>query len=173
VRAPVSGRVGRLEVTVGNLVPPAAGGAGPHHARLGDPIYASFDADEQAVAARCASFPARRHGARQAGKHPVLMNTPSAARSHRGRLQLVTTSVNAKSGTCACAPSSTTSTCALIRRGRSRRSGRREEPGRACVATTNASSITAAWSPKRRRVATDASGIAKILAEYAAIRDSA
>src|SRR5690349_7456810 len=49
VRAPVSGRVGRLEVTVGNLVP--AGPGAPVLTTLVSvsPIYASFDADEQVV----------------------------------------------------------------------------------------------------------------------------
>ena len=49
VRAPVSGRVGRIEVTVGNLV-----GSGPQAAMLTtlvsvSPIYASFDADEEII----------------------------------------------------------------------------------------------------------------------------
>src|SRR5438445_11951611 len=49
VRAPVSGRVGRLEITVGNLV--AAGPGAPVLTTLVsvNPIYASFDADEQIV----------------------------------------------------------------------------------------------------------------------------
>ena len=49
VRAPVSGRVGRLEVTVGNLV--AAGPGAPVLTTLVsvNPIYASFDADEHVV----------------------------------------------------------------------------------------------------------------------------
>ena len=50
VRAPVAGRVGRLEITVGNLV--AAGPGAPVLTTLVsvDPIYASFNADEQIVA---------------------------------------------------------------------------------------------------------------------------
>src|SRR5205814_1454055 len=49
VRAPVSGRVGKLEITVGNLV--AAGPGAPVLTTLVsvNPIYASFDADEQVV----------------------------------------------------------------------------------------------------------------------------
>ena len=49
VRAPVSGRVGRLEITVGNLV--AAGPGAPVLTTLVsvNPIYASFDADEHVV----------------------------------------------------------------------------------------------------------------------------
>eukprot|EP01031_Cornospumella_fuschlensis_P050201 gene50201-61430_t len=49
VRAPISGRVGRLEVTAGNLV--AAGSASPVLTTLVsvDPIYASFSASEEVV----------------------------------------------------------------------------------------------------------------------------
>lgn len=49
IRAPVSGRIGRLEVTAGNLV--SAGAGSPVLARMVsiDPIYASFDADEATV----------------------------------------------------------------------------------------------------------------------------
>ena len=49
VRAPVAGRIGRLEVTVGNLV--AAGPGAPVLTTLVSvsPIYASFDADESTV----------------------------------------------------------------------------------------------------------------------------
>ena len=45
----MSGRVGRLEITVGNLV--AAGPGAPVLTTLVsvNPIYASFDADEQVV----------------------------------------------------------------------------------------------------------------------------
>src|SRR5207244_8089674 len=49
VRAPVSGRVGKLEITVGNLV--AAGPGAPVLTTLVsvNPIYATFDADEHVV----------------------------------------------------------------------------------------------------------------------------
>ena len=49
VRAPVAGRVGKLEITVGNLV--AAGPGAPVLTTLVsvNPIYASFNADEQVV----------------------------------------------------------------------------------------------------------------------------
>src|SRR3569623_1330551 len=64
IRAPVAGRVGRLEVPVGNLV--AAGPASPVLTTLMsiDPIYASFDADEGAVRRALGSQPsndARAH----------------------------------------------------------------------------------------------------------------
>ena len=65
VRAPVSGRVGKLEITVGNLV--AAGPGAPVLTTLVsvDPIYASFDADEHGGGAR-AEGPA----AHAAGRNP-------------------------------------------------------------------------------------------------------
>src|SRR3954465_10765948 len=49
IRAPVSGRVGKLEITVGNLI--AAGPGTPVLTTLVsvNPIYASFNADEQVV----------------------------------------------------------------------------------------------------------------------------
>lgn len=99
VRAPVSGRVGKLEVTVGNLVP--AGPGAPVLTTLVsvDPIYASFDADEQSVlralrdTAGAAAAPARL------GAIPVLMVAGDDETPHKGRLQLVDNQVNAKSGT--------------------------------------------------------------------------
>jgi membrane fusion protein, multidrug efflux system len=100
VRAPVSGRVGRLEVTVGNLV--AAGPSAPVLTTLVsvNPIYASFDADEQAVvrALKEVSDPASSRGRLQS--IPVLMGTAASGETpHRGHLQLVDNQVNAKSGT--------------------------------------------------------------------------
>ena len=100
VRAPVSGRVGRLEVTVGNLV--AAGPGAPVLTTLVSvsPIYASFDADEQSVA-RALSETADPSASR-AGLQgiPVLMTTAGTDDTpHQGHLQLVDNQVNAKSGT--------------------------------------------------------------------------
>ncbi len=89
VRAPVAGRVGRLEVTVGNLV--AAGPAAPVLTTLVsvNPIYASFDADEQVVLRALKDLP---QGI------PVEIETAGGT-THRGRLQLIDNQVNAKSGT--------------------------------------------------------------------------
>jgi len=108
VRAPVSGRVGKLEITVGNLV--AAGPGAPVLTTLVSvsPIYASFDADEQIVTRALRDL----QGLEKAGtsaraqleRIPVQMwagtitsgnnDTPIA-----GRLQLVDNQVDAKSGT--------------------------------------------------------------------------
>lgn len=97
IRAPVSGRVGRLEVTVGNLV--AAGPASPVLTTLVsiDPIYASFDADEGAVRRALGALPsndAREHLERI----PVEMITNEAA-PRRGHLQLIDNQVAAATGT--------------------------------------------------------------------------
>ncbi len=96
VRAPVSGRVGRLEVTVGNLV--AAGPGAPVLTTLVSvsPIYASFDADEQVVA-RALKDVAVAHG--QLGVIPVDLGTTAGDTILHGHLQLVDNQVNARSGT--------------------------------------------------------------------------
>ena len=91
VRAPVSGRVGRLEVTVGNLV--AAGPDAPVLTTLVsvNPIYASFDADEHVVL----------RVLHEGGKSvPVEAETvTNGGRQLKGRLQLIDNQVNTKSGT--------------------------------------------------------------------------
>ncbi len=97
VRAPVSGRVGRLEVTVGNLV--AAGPGAPVLTTLVsvNPIYASFDADEQIVV-RALKDMKQMQDMKQG--IPVEMETAvEGSTPLRGRLQLIDNQVNARSGT--------------------------------------------------------------------------
>jgi len=97
VRAPVAGRVGRLEVTVGNLV--SAGADAPVLTTLVSvsPIYASFDADEGVVERALAEVPSG--GARAAlDRIPVRIATDED-KTLAGRLQLIDNQVNAKSGT--------------------------------------------------------------------------
>ncbi len=95
VRAPVAGRIGRVEVTPGNLV--AAGPGAPVLATLVsvNPIYASFDADEQVVA-RVLADAGGGPLAAQLERVPVRMEGPTRA---EGRLQLVDNQVDARSGT--------------------------------------------------------------------------
>ncbi|MBA3597122.1 MAG: efflux RND transporter periplasmic adaptor subunit [Methylibium sp.] len=104
VRAPVAGRVGRLEVTVGNLV--AAGPGAPVLTTLVSvsPIYASFEADEQVVARALNEL----QGLGKAGASarslleqiPVQMGTAASSGTPLvGRLQLVDNQVDAASGT--------------------------------------------------------------------------
>ena len=103
VRAPVAGRVGRIEVTVGNLV--AAGpGAPVLTTRVSvSPIYASFDTDEQIVVKALADLQSgqRGNGARQLIERiPVQMGTGTTGGTpYAGRLQLIDNQVDAKSGT--------------------------------------------------------------------------
>ncbi|MDB5869390.1 MAG: secretion protein HlyD [Polaromonas sp.] len=101
LRAPVSGRVGRLEVTVGNLV--AAGPGAPVLTTLVSvsPIYASFDADEQAIAKALKNAQGGAAGAgRNLERIPVQMGTAASADTpFAGKLQLVDNQVDAKSGT--------------------------------------------------------------------------
>jgi membrane fusion protein, multidrug efflux system len=98
VRAPVAGRVGRLEVTAGNLV--AAGPGAPVLTTLVsvNPIYASFDADEGVVARALRELPTT--GARPAIERiPVGIEVADNGTPLLGRLQLIDNQVNAKSGT--------------------------------------------------------------------------
>lgn len=100
LRAPVAGRVGKLEVTVGNLV--AAGPGAPVLTTLVSvsPIYASFDADEQVVARALKEVQAGGPGGRQLERIPVQMGTAASTDTpFEGKLQLVDNQVDAKSGT--------------------------------------------------------------------------
>lgn len=100
VRAPVAGRVGRLEITVGNLV--AAGPGAPVLTTLVSvsPIYASFDADEQVVARALKDLPSSASARSQLERIPVQMGTAANSDTPRlGKLQLVDNQVDAKSGT--------------------------------------------------------------------------
>jgi multidrug efflux system membrane fusion protein len=99
VRAPVSGRVGKLEITTGNLV--AAGPGAPVLTTLVSvsPIYASFDADEGVVAKALRELPPGT-GRTHLDEIPVQMGTSAEADTPiKGHLQLVDNQVDAKSGT--------------------------------------------------------------------------
>ena len=103
VRAPISGRVGRLEITQGNLV--ASGPGAPVLTTLVsvNPIYASFDADERAVtkalAELRAGLPADGASA-DIARIPVRMGTADTPDTPiEGHLQLVDNQVDVRSGT--------------------------------------------------------------------------
>ncbi|WP_051661391.1 efflux RND transporter periplasmic adaptor subunit [Bosea sp. 117] len=99
VRAPVNGRVGRLEVTVGNLV--AAGPTSPVLTSLVsvDPIYVGFDADENAVSEALATI-GEGDVLSQIDRIPVEITTATTgAEPMRGHLQLVDNQVDAATGT--------------------------------------------------------------------------
>jgi len=96
VRAPIAGRVGRVEVTVGNLV--ASGASAPVLTTMVSvsPIYASFDSDEQVVVRALGGENARA----RLERIPVQMGTGTAGGTpHAGHLQLIDNQVDAQSGT--------------------------------------------------------------------------
>lgn len=100
VRAPVSGRVGRLEVTVGNLI--AAGPSAPVLTTIVsvDPIYASFNAGENVVARALSALAPEARAAADVGQIPVEISNISTGGSWLpGRLQLIDNQVDAESGT--------------------------------------------------------------------------
>ncbi len=100
VRAPVSGRVGRREITVGNLVE-----AGPNAPLLTtivsvNPIYASFNADENIVARALATLSPEANATAHVEKIPVEMSTAANEGVWRhGVLQFVDNKVDVTSGT--------------------------------------------------------------------------
>jgi multidrug efflux system membrane fusion protein len=98
VRAPVAGRIGKLEVTGGNLV--AAGPGAPVLTTLVSvsPIYASFDADEQIIVRALKDLPSGSSARQLIERIPVQMGTAPATR-RTGKLQLIDNQVDAKSGT--------------------------------------------------------------------------
>ncbi|MCG2591978.1 efflux RND transporter periplasmic adaptor subunit [Ramlibacter sp. XY19] len=100
VRAPVSGRIGKLEVTPGNLV--AAGPGAPVLTTLVSvsPIYASFEADEQVIVRALKDLPGGASARQLIERIPVQIGTGATADTpHAGRLQLIDNQVDAKSGT--------------------------------------------------------------------------
>lgn len=99
IRAPVSGRVGRLEVTIGNLV--AAGAGAPILTNLVSvsPIYASFDVNEDVVARALKGVPVA-DGRPQIERIPVAMGTAATEGTPlQGQLQLIDNQVDMRSGT--------------------------------------------------------------------------
>lgn len=100
VRAPIAGRIGRIEVTSGNLV--AAGPGAPVLTTLVsvNPIYASFDADEQIVTRALKGLPGGTSARSHIERIPVHMGTAASTDTpFEGRLQLVDNQVDARSGT--------------------------------------------------------------------------
>ncbi len=99
VRAPVAGRVGKLEITVGNLI--AAGPGAPVLTTIVSttPIYASFNADEQVVLRALKTLSDEGVGA-EIGRIPVKMGTStSEGTPFEGRMQLIDNQVDPRTGT--------------------------------------------------------------------------
>ncbi|MCP9626973.1 efflux RND transporter periplasmic adaptor subunit [Rhodopseudomonas palustris] len=98
IRAPVSGRVGKIEITVGNLI--AAGPSSPLLTTLVsvNPIYASFNADEQVVA-RALKTLADEKTPGAIDRIPVQMTTGTDTAPVKGKMQFVDNQVDPRSGT--------------------------------------------------------------------------
>jgi multidrug efflux system membrane fusion protein len=100
VRAPVAGRVGKVEITVGNLV--AAGSTSLALTTLMsvDPIYASFNASEEIVTKALAELPSVSGASPAIEQIPVEIGTLADSDTPtRGKLQLIDNQVDAASGT--------------------------------------------------------------------------
>jgi multidrug efflux system membrane fusion protein len=100
VRAPVSGRVGRREITVGNLV--EAGSNAPLLTTIVsvNPIYASFNADENIVSQALATLSPEANATAHVEKIPVEMSTAANEGVwRRGVMQFVDNKVDVASGT--------------------------------------------------------------------------
>ncbi|NLS15322.1 efflux RND transporter periplasmic adaptor subunit [Rhizobium sp. P40RR-XXII] len=100
VRAPIAGRVGKIAVTVGNLV--AAGSSSPALTTLVsvDPIYASFNANEQTVTRALSELSTSNGVAPPVEQIPVQIGTASDNGTPiTGKLQLIDNEVDAASGT--------------------------------------------------------------------------
>ncbi|OHV73214.1 efflux RND transporter periplasmic adaptor subunit [Ensifer sp. LCM 4579] len=96
VRAPITGRVGALEVTAGNLV--AAGTASPVLTTIVsiDPIYASFNVNEEVAAAALAKL----SGTDAIERIPVQIGTAADEGTPiKGHIQLIDNEVDAETGT--------------------------------------------------------------------------
>ncbi|MDB4888310.1 MAG: hypothetical protein JWL61_165 [Gemmatimonadetes bacterium] len=99
IRAPISGRVGRAEITRGNLVQ-----AGPPSGSLLttivslDPIFVYFDTDEQLYLKNAAAFTALRSAAN--ARPPVQIGLANESGfPHEGRLDFVDNQVDRTAGT--------------------------------------------------------------------------
>jgi membrane fusion protein, multidrug efflux system len=98
IRAPITGRVGRIEITPGNLI--AAGPSSPLLTSLVSisPIYASFEADENIVANALADLPEGLNSRDFVDRIPVQMDV-QGSNGVAGKLQLINNSVDVASGT--------------------------------------------------------------------------
>jgi len=95
VRSPISGRVGRAEITAGNLV--QAGGQRLTTVVSLDPIYLSFDADERSYL----KYIARRAAGSGERRVPVEMGMANEDGSypHRGFLDFIDNRLDPRTGT--------------------------------------------------------------------------
>jgi multidrug efflux system membrane fusion protein len=96
VRSPIAGRVGRAEVTAGNLV--QAGSATRLTTVVSlDPIYATFDADERSYL----KYASRGSGGPRDHRAPILLGTASEGHAfpHEGYVDFFDNQLDPRSGT--------------------------------------------------------------------------
>ena len=98
ILAPISGRVGRIEITAGNLI--ASGPSSPLLTTIVSisPIYASFEANENTVAQALADLPQGLNSRDFSDRIPVVMDVYGQS-DVKGKLQLINNSVDVASGT--------------------------------------------------------------------------
>ncbi|HEU0204286.1 MAG TPA: efflux RND transporter periplasmic adaptor subunit [Burkholderiaceae bacterium] len=99
IAAPISGRVSRAEVTVGNLV--AAGASGPALTSIvsTSPIYATFEADERTFLKYAANL-GKRPGDRGAARIPIHMGLAhDNGHPREGIIEFVDNRIDPQSGT--------------------------------------------------------------------------
>lgn len=98
IRAPITGRTGRLALTPGNLV--AEGAASPVLTTLVsvDPVYASFNVGEDVISRLLQKLPVR-DGGPALGDVPVEILAAGDGPALAGKLQLVNNEVDETSGT--------------------------------------------------------------------------
>jgi membrane fusion protein, multidrug efflux system len=100
VRAPITGRVGRIMVTAGNLVSAGAGAPVLTTVVSVNPIYASFDADERSVGRALATLPPGKDFNSEIGLIPVQLGTLATDGTPiQGKLEFVDNTVDQGSGT--------------------------------------------------------------------------
>lgn len=100
ITAPVSGRVGRAEVTAGNLVPAGAGAPVLTTLVSVSPVYATFDASERTLLRSLSEVRDPATGTLQVERIPVRMTVQGRGTAPvDGHVQMVGNSVDPRSGT--------------------------------------------------------------------------
>jgi RND family efflux transporter MFP subunit len=99
VRSPIRGRVGRAEITVGNLV--QAGASRLTSVVSLDPIYVHFDADERSYLKLVASARASHRGGAHEPRTPIVMGMADedGAFPHHGHLDFIDNQLDPRTGT--------------------------------------------------------------------------
>ena len=98
IRAPIAGRVGRIEVTVGNLVAAGPGAQVLTTLVSVDPIYATFNVDERVALRALAAVDDDAHA--ELERIPVELATATdSSAAIQGHLQLIDNQFDAASGT--------------------------------------------------------------------------